>query len=121
MKSILRLSAAAFWLAGCCSQRISVEQFRRSPLQSQIRQYEKSLSANCLREERATLLVEIASHGCESADAMIELLNDGDRTFPVEDEFTVLRFVHSLGCDLRRHPAMDVMKRIANTASDQRI
>jgi hypothetical protein len=109
-------------LSGCCSHWVDIETFRQSPLQQQIREYERGLRERCIpREGKGLLVAAIAGHGLESAEAMTELLRHPSPLFPLEDAVEVLELVHIGGTDLRNHESMRALATLADTASSPEV
>jgi hypothetical protein len=109
-------------LSGCCSHWVDIESFHQSPLEQQIREYERGHRERCIpREGKGLLASAMSTHGLASAEAMTELLKHPSPDFPLADAMEVLEFVHWRGTDLRNHESMRVLACIADTASDPRV
>lgn len=123
MKSavILVFGLAAITLGGCCTNWVDSDTFGASPLPEQIREYERGIREHCIRREMGGLTLDMARHGLDSANAMIELIRHPSPDFPLEDAVDILEWVHALGTDLRHHESMQVLENLATTASDPRV
>lgn len=105
--------------SSCCSPMLyDTEAFRKIPLDEKITSYKRAASEKRVCSEKEILLSAMADHGYPAADAMTELLNHPDPSFPLEDIATVLELTHYKGADLRGHEAMRALARIADTSPD---
>src|SRR5947209_4475260 len=87
--------ALAVLAEACCLHRIRLEQFEKSSLQSQIKQYEQAISERCVYSEKLSLLDAISTHGYDTAGAMTKLLEHPDPNFPVADWSSPEKLDHS--------------------------
>jgi hypothetical protein len=120
-KSLSWLGALLLLMAfsACCSPMLyDTEAFRKIPLDEKIASYKRAASEKRVCSEKEILLSAMADHGYAAADAMTELLNHPDPSFPLDDVATVLELTHYKGADLREHEALRALTRIADTSPD---
>jgi hypothetical protein len=109
-------------LAGCCTNRINIHVFRTSSLADQIREFVRASREHCIPGENfGPLISGMASHGRESATAMIEILKRPASGFAPEVAIDVLESVYRRGIDLRDPETLRLLSSIEATSPDRSV
>lgn len=111
-----------FFLASCClhGQLVDQDTFARGSLERKIELYEAAIKRKCVTNDMLQLLTRMAEHGSAAADAMVELLKNPSPNFPVEHAIIVFELTRFQGVNLREHPGMAELRRLAVSGSDER-
>ena len=110
-----------FAVAGCCSSKPTIAEFRALPLEAKVSAVRAAYRAGCLREVENVYLGVISNHGLAAADAMAAVIDSPPADFPLRSAVLVASFINANRVELRHHRLYDQLQHLAETSNDDEV